>query len=478
MKEKVIVRRMRSPHQEESFTRFRPLNNGLAGEIDAAVASIFDGMGGAGLLKESGEVYIKPNAVDAKPYSHTRVEVLASAVRYWKKRGAKKVYLFENSTQANYTRLVFRATGYRAMCRKTGAVPVFLDEEKSFPLGFTGRNAAGADEPRGYDLTSFRMPATVMRLIRERDRHLYINIPKLKTHSMGVVTLGVKNQWGFPMQRSRGFDHNYNLHHKLVDILGYIRPDVTLIEGIEGTIHGHYFATALADVQVRPFRVLIGSTNVVAADIAGSRVFGLSVDDVPHLKLAIARGLSGGVRGVDDIELSGDLDSLDSVDLMGDMPESGHYAWDLYPKFPDDVRLVRGRDLLCREGCLNNPLCVLQTMSLDNNGRGGWTLVAGKGHLPEEIDSIQGRVLVAGHCAIEEVAERLIQRLGRRNVFLSGECNNLCSTVEAMFNLMKVNPVRYVPVNPLVSTYEFAMANIRGSTSRVPSPFSHIIKRV
>jgi len=41
-------------------------------------------------------------------------------------------------------------------------------------------------EPDGYDLTSFDMPQTVIRLMEERDRHLYINVPKLKTHSMGV----------------------------------------------------------------------------------------------------------------------------------------------------------------------------------------------------------------------------------------------------------------------------------------------------
>lgn len=478
MKTKVIVKRMQSPHQKESFTCFKPLGDDLAREIYDSVASIFDEMGGASLLKESREVYIKPNAVDAKPYSHTRVEVLGAVIRYWKRMGAAKIYLFENSTQANYTRLVFRAAGYTRLCRQTGAIPVFLDEEKSEPLPFTGKRPAEEGDPDGYDLASFRMPATVMKLIRERDRHLYISVPKLKTHSMGVVTLGVKNQWGFPMQPSRGFDHNYNLHSKLVDVLGYIKPDITIIEGVEGTIHGHYFATALADEQVRPFRVLIASANVVAADIVGSRVFGLGPGDVPHLKLAIDRGLSDGVRGEQDIALSGDLESLANVDLIGDMPAQGHYPWNLYPKFPDDVRVIRGRELVCREGCLNNPLCVLQTMSMDNRGRGGWTLVAGKGHDMEEIDGIRGRVLVAGHCAIEEVSGRLIARLGRRNVYLSGECNNLCATVEAMFHLMKVNPMSYVPVNPLVSSYEFVVARLKGSTSRVPNPLSHLVKRV
>lgn len=478
MKATVIIKKLDAPHQSEPFTRFLPLGADMVRAVRRAVADIFDQLGGASLLKESGQVYIKPNAVDAKPYSHTRVEVLREIIDYWKRAGARRIFLFENATQANFTRLVYRAAGYTRLCRETGAVPVFLDEEKGGTLPFPGRAPASAAHPDGYDLSSFIMPETVLKLMNERDRHLYINVPKLKTHSMGVVTLGVKNQWGFPMQRSRGFDHNYNLPHKLVDVLGHIRPDVTLIEGVEGTIHGHYFATALADRQVRPFRVLLASANVVAADIAGARVFGLGIRDVPHLDLAVRRGLSGGVKSERDIELRGDLKSLKNIDLLGDMPLSGHYPWDLYPLFPDDVRVVKGTKLACREGCVNNPLCAMQTMYLDTAGRGGWTLLMGKGHDAKTVDSIDGRVLVAGHCAIEEVSERLIRRLGRKNVYLSGECNDLSATAEALFHLMKVNPATYVPVNPVVTFVEYLTARLKGSSSRVPHPFAHVLKRV
>jgi len=131
MKTKVIVKKLLSSHQSESFTNYLPLYGDLVSDISKAVTAIFDELGGSSLLKSSGEVYIKPNAVDAKPYSHTRVEVLREIILYWKKAGAKKIYLFENSTQANYTRLVYRATGYTRLCRETGAIPVYLDEEKA-----------------------------------------------------------------------------------------------------------------------------------------------------------------------------------------------------------------------------------------------------------------------------------------------------------------------------------------------------------
>ena len=54
----VIVRRLQFPHQKESFTEFRPLNNALKEEVFAAVKEIFDAAGGKSLLKSSGDVYM------------------------------------------------------------------------------------------------------------------------------------------------------------------------------------------------------------------------------------------------------------------------------------------------------------------------------------------------------------------------------------------------------------------------------------
>jgi uncharacterized protein (DUF362 family) len=473
----VIIKKIQAPHQKNSFTSFQPLSKDMAREINTHVRDIIEQLGGARLLKTSRDVYIKPNAVDAKAYSHTRVEVLEALISCMKDQGARNIYLLENATQANYTRIVYRATGYMALCRKTGAIPVYLDEEKSETLRFS-KTVPGRDGKEDtYDLPTFEMPKTVMKLIRERDQHLYINVPKLKTHSMGVVTLGVKNQWGFPMHRSRGFDHNHKLHHKLVDVLGYISPDITLIEGVEGTIYGHYFATALAAEQVRPFRVLIASKNVVAADLVGSAIFGLGPDEIPHLKQAIERDFSNGVKSLEDVELHGDIKDPKQLDLLGDRPDTG-YPWDLYPRFPKDVTVIKGTVMACREGCVNNPLCVMQTMYLDHKGKGGFTLLVGKGHDENSVKSITGRVLIAGPCAIKETSEPLIARLGRKNVYLSPECNNLCDTVQAFFHLMKVNPAFYVPASPLLSLIDMLTAKWKGSSSRVPSPFSHLIKMV
>ncbi|MBO4873559.1 MAG: DUF362 domain-containing protein [Lachnospiraceae bacterium] len=466
-KASVIVRHLNAPYQEESRTHFKPLGEEMVREIKAAVAEIFDKSGGERMLKSSREVFIKPNGIDGQPYCYTRPELVEAVIEYWKAHGAKKIWLFENSTQSNATRLVFAVIGYDKICKRTGAVPVYLDEDKTVSYEFKGQKSV-AEDPDGYFVTRFDMPKFVVKhLIEDRDKNLYISLPKLKTHSMAGVTLGVKNQWAFPAQPSRGFDHNYNLHHKLADVLSYVRPDFTLIEGVEGTIYGHYPVTALADKAVLPLKVLVAGKNVVATDMVGARIFGLTLDDVPHLKDAVERGYSEGVKHLEDIEIDGDISGFKEK-----------YPYDLYDYYPKDVKILKGKTRCCKQGCQNNPLTLLQICYGDHKGTGGWTLIMGMGHDPAEIDAIEGKVLICGDCAIKEVSERLINRLGKKNVFLSHKCNSLAETAAAMFYLMQVNPMEFAPINPVKALSCLVLSKLHGSTALVPSPFSNKFKTV
>ena len=463
----VVVRRLQSPHQTESFTKFLPLNEALREELFAAVSEIFDDAGGKALLKSSGDVYLKPNAVDAKPYAHTRPELIEAVVRYWKRNGARRIFLFENSTQGNFTRMVFAITGYSEICRRHGVKEVYLDEEKSVPFAFAGKEPEETQEG-GYSRNTFDIPEFVVRnLIERADENLYISLPKLKTHSMAGVTLSVKGQWAFPQQNDRRPDHNYNLPHKLADVMGYLQPDFTLIEGVEATIHGHYLPLAFADECVLPFKVLLGGANAAATDLVGARLFGLGAEDVPHLKIAMERGYAKGVHSLEDIDIRGDISDF-----------TERYSYDLIQRFPEGVTLLSGSQRWCPEGCKNNPLTLLQVLGFDYGGKGGFTIVMGKGHDPAAIDAIQGRVLVVGKCAVAEVGDRLAERLGRKNVYFSGYCNDLCATANALCHLMGVSPLRFTPV-PFAQTVSLLLqAKLHGTKANVVFAFAHKFKVV
>jgi len=295
---------------------------------------------------------------------------------------------------------------------------------------------------------------------------------------MSVVTLGMKNQWAFPIHRHRSPDHNFNLHHKIVDVLSHVRPDVTLIEGVEGTIYGHYPALALADRCVKPFRVLVGGLNVVAVDIVGARIFGKRIEDVPHLKIALERGLGEGVQSERDINIIGDCSSYDDLDLLGEWPEyGGQYPFDLIQEFPPDITIIKGKERACLEGCVNNSLNNLQLMAFDHHGKGGWTLMMGKGFADEVLEDVKGRVLVVGPCAVREVGERLVARLGKSKVYMSRECNDLAAVVESMCHLMKVTPLKLAPpINPLKGIALFVKARRNNSSGRMTNPAANFIK--
>ena len=216
-----------------------------------------------------------------------------------------------------------------------------------------------------------------------------------------------------------------------------------------------------------PLRVLLGGTNVVATDLVGARIFGLALSDVPHLRIAIERGYSGGVKSLDDVAIEGDISMYRTK-----------YPYDLYDRFPDDVKVIKGKTRCCTQGCQNNPLTLLQILALDHGGKGGWTMVMGEGHDPDEIDAIEGKVLIVGDCAISEVSARLIERLGKKNVYLSRKCNSLADSAAAMFHLMHVNPMEFAPINPIKATACLLLAKLHGSSALVPSVFSHVIKTV
>lgn len=412
------------------------------------------------ILKSSKEVYIKVNGIDYKKHVYTSPEVVEAVINYLKDIGAK-VHVMENSTQANMTRIVFAINGYKDICEETGAKIIYLDEEQTKTFEFKGKPSK-KDDPKGYNLKSFRLPMTIVKIMENRDSLTYINIPKLKTHSMARVTLGIKNQWGYPQHEDRGKDHNYNLHSKLVDVYEYIKPDICIIDGLFGTINGHYPPTAFEDRLVKKFDILIGGRDTLAVDVVGARVFGLTMDEVPHLKIAHERGLG-----------EGDLSKINVIGKnLEDFKEK--YDWDLLQEFPDDVKIVKGKELLCIEGCKNNPLATLQGFAYDypEKFKGGWFIVMGKGHDEDIVDKLKAegykKGLVAGYCAINEVGDKLREAFGKRKVFFSGDCNNLAETVRAELKLAGMTVFDLVPISneEVMSLVNDALKH--GSTALTP----------
>ncbi|MFX1496426.1 MAG: DUF362 domain-containing protein [Promethearchaeota archaeon] len=429
--------------------------------IETTVNQMFTELEKSGsILKSSKKVYIKVNGIDFKKHSYTSPLVLKAVIKYLKQKDAE-IYVMENSTQANMTRVVFAINGYKQVCEDNGVEIKYLDEEESTYFEFKGKPSTKVDV-KGYNLKKFRLPMTVVYIIKNREKVTYINLPKLKTHSMTRVTLGIKNQWGFPQHADRGKDHNYNLHSKLIDIYELIRPDITIIDGTEGIIYGHYPITAWVDKQVIPFNILIGGRDTLSVDVVGAKIFGLTIDEVPHLKIAYERNLGEG--------------DLNKIEIIGQSLNKYQekYQWNLLQQFPNNIKIVKGKELLCIEGCQNNPLITLQFLAYDypNKFRGGWFIVMGKGHDTNLIDNLKAegytKGLVAGYCAIDEVGNKLREAFGKRKVFFSGDCNNLAETLRAELKLSGMNVFDLVPISSEELMTLINKAQKNGSTALIP----------
>ena len=349
----------------------------------------------------------------------------------------------DNCTQGNFTRLVFASTELGAVCRRHGARPLYLDEEPTceMELPRTGERA--------------RFPRMVCReLLDSRRSVFFLNLPKLKTHSMTVVTLGTKNLLGLMDQRDRMFDHNDNLHRRLAALAKMFRPDFTLIDGLNAVYHGHYPPVSVLERCLDPLKILIGGPDMLAVDTVSAWILGYTVDEVEHLRLAAEMQVGCG--------------SLEAIEVIGDLaPYTRKYPYRLLPEMPPGVRIIRGAERCCPEGCRNNTEAVLQFLYLDHGGAGGFTILMGKGFDPGILDTVEGPVLLAGKCADAETREYLERGISRKNIHRSPSCNDLASTVKALTGLMRVNPFELVPLPPLKSFFLLLIAKAKGSKARV-----------
>jgi len=416
------------------------------GGITSAVNEVFEHFGGgAKLLRSSRDVYIKVNGVGPEPNVYTDPEVLRETILYFQKCGARAIYVMENCTQANFTRLVFQATGYLRICRETGAVPVYLDETPAVPVFLEGIEEF-------VDISRF----VFERLIEQGEENLYLSLPKLKTHSMSQVTLSVKNQFGLVHQRSRIADHNYRIHQKFVDIYRVLRPDFVLIDGLIATTHGHYPTTYNADKCLVPMDLLIGGSDPLATDVVGAALMGFDVSAVKHLDLCRATGI--GIA---------DLSRIDMINKTLFEERKKNLTCELLDDYPADLTFLRGRDRCCKEGCRRNTESVVEMIYRDHGGKGGFTILMGKGIDRQAVDAVTGRVHIAGSCAIQDHSVSLQTRLGRRNVTMSPGCNDLALTVFGLCKQMGIHPIQLSQVNPLHSGALLVMARLKGTQANI-----------
>ncbi|MCK5506789.1 MAG: DUF362 domain-containing protein [Thermodesulfovibrionia bacterium] len=143
------------------------------------------------------------------------------------------------------------------------------------------------------------------------DADLIVNLPKLKTHSQMMLTLGVKNLFGciVGMQKAQwhyraGVDID-KFAHLFIEIYRALKPSVTIIDGIlamEGQGPG-------TRGTPRHLGVLMGSEAAMALDHTVAKMLGINPLSVPLNRIAMKEGLIG------DIEINGTIPEVNNYAL-------------------------------------------------------------------------------------------------------------------------------------------------------------------
>lgn len=135
------------------------------------------------------------------------------------------------------------------------------------------------------------------------DADVVINVAKLKTHHLSVVSLTLKNSFGVPPGKIYGTGYKNGLHilginEAIVDLNRIRKPDFAVIEGIVGGEgYGPLYNTPVKS------NIVFAGTDLAALDTVALTFMGFTIDQIPHVALAGTEGL--GITDLEKIKIVG-----------------------------------------------------------------------------------------------------------------------------------------------------------------------------
>lgn len=263
-----------------------------AEQITRMVDQAVDHLGGMERFVKPGDyVTIKGNFF--APYPPPVIvdrRVVSALIRAVRRAGASRVVLCEAVSvgtklgRGQSTSFVLDEMGIRQAAQEAGAEVLCLEDDQRVTVPV----------PDGKSIGMVEYPKCM------HDCDVLIDLPCMKTHSMTLVTLGIKNFQGILNDGQKYYAHRDDLEQKLVDLFKIRKPDLTLIDGLiamEGNGAGEYGIP-------RPMGLLIASADVVAADAVATACMGIQdVLDVATTRLAQYDGI--GCADLDTIQVVG-----------------------------------------------------------------------------------------------------------------------------------------------------------------------------
>ena len=298
--------------------------------VSRAVARVFAAApGGGSLIPPGSTILVKPNLLSPRNPAEavtTHPAVVKAVIEHCFAAGAGRVWLGDSCAGEHPDAKLWEATGMTAVARETGA------ELKSF-----GGNVSA----RSCGRTQLPVPAWL------DDVDLWISVPKLKTHTLTVLTCAVKNTYGMVSGSVKSFYHGqypspHSMSRFLLDVHRAIAPAFVIVDGVVA-MEGH----GPANGSPASVGLVLGGNDALAIDAVCAPIFKSKPQDVPTLRAALRE--DSGV--LDAVEVVGDgAELLDTVRLK---PSLGR----LLQRVPESVFQLATSILACRPR-INAAKCV------------------------------------------------------------------------------------------------------------------------
>jgi uncharacterized protein (DUF362 family) len=252
---------------------FPPLTYDLVavkgGEPDIMFDKGIDALGGIGMFVKRGDrVVVKPNIgwdVPPERGGNTHPKLVTRIIQQCLNAGAKEVVVFDHS--CDEWELCYRNSGIERAVKDAG-----------------GKMAPGHSEGYYHDVTIGRGKS--LTVAKEHEALLradaIINVPVLKSHGGTRLTIAMKNMMGNVWDRR--FWHKNDLHQCIADYATYRKPTLNVVDAYYVMKTNGPRGVSTGDVAVMKAQIL--STDIVAADTAATKLFGLEPADVRYLQLA------------------------------------------------------------------------------------------------------------------------------------------------------------------------------------------------
>ncbi|HRD66611.1 MAG TPA: DUF362 domain-containing protein [Candidatus Competibacter sp.] len=239
------------------------------GEPEALFDRGIEALGGMGrFVKKGQKVVVKPNIgwnVSPERAANTNPRLVRRIVEHCLQAGAKEVYVFDHTCDA--WRDSYRTSGIEQAVKDAG-----------------GKLAPGNSE--GYFQTVAIPRGRRLREVKEHELILQadvlINVPVLKSHGGARLTVAMKNLMGVVWDRSEW--HANDLHQCIADFATYRKPDLNVVDAYNVLLRHGPRGVSTADVANLRSQLL--STDLVTADAAAAKLFGLEPDAVDYIRIA------------------------------------------------------------------------------------------------------------------------------------------------------------------------------------------------